>query len=283
MLFSEQKKSLSDHAIDILDQGPLSGGELVKRLIQDTQTSKESVYRILRELLQQEVINKAQKKYSLNRHWIQRMHAFSLRHTTSPHQIDTHGILQFNDGDSITYEFKNPDLMGIYWGHLYDYVMDVHPADIPIIIFHPHEWLIHARKTSEEYVLKRFEKDKKLVLFSIGGNTDLDKKFKKDWSNMYLKINTNISVNSIKKNRYINVLGDYIFEVRTTLAFEEAIDGFFQRNTVVNKSNEKELKQIIQKHYRTKLIFSRNKKRAQLLRKKFSKDFYIPPYYHLKI
>jgi hypothetical protein len=237
---------------------------------------EESIYRTLRELLKQEVINKAQKKYSLNRNWIQRMHEFSLQHTIKPHTVDAHSILQFSDGDSITYEFKSADLMGIYWGHMYDYVTDVHPSDIPIIIYHPHEWLIHARKTSEEYVLNRVNKEKRLVLFSIGGNTDLDKKFQKDWSSDYLKINTYVEVTGLKSNRYINVLGNFIFEVRTTVAFEEAVDNFFQKNSTINETNRKELQQIVHDHYRTKLIFSRNRKRAQSLRKNLSKDFYIP-------
>lgn len=278
MLFSQQQKSLSDHIIYNLGKEPLSGTALVERLTSITKTSKESVYRTLRELLKQEVINKAKKKYSLNRHWIQKMREFSLQHTAKTHTVDTHNVLQFDDGDSITYEFKSADLMGIYWGHLYDYVTDIHPSNIPILIYHPHEWLIHARKTSEEYVLNRVNKDKKLVLFSIGGNTELDRKFKKDWSSNYLKINTNITVTGLKSNRYINVLGDFIFEVRTTIAFEEAIDVFFQENKGINKSNIKELQQIVHDKYKTKLIFSRNKKRAQLLRKKLSKDFYVPSY-----
>ena len=71
------------------------------------------------------------------------------------------------------------------------------------------------------------------------------------------------------------MLGDFIFEIRTTVAFEEAIDNFFQKNTEVNPTNEKKLKQIVHEHYRTKLIFTRNKKRAETLRKKLSKDFYV--------
>ena len=276
MLFSQQKKSLSDHIVYNLGKNPLSGTKLVEILKNTTGTSKESIYRTLRELLKQEVINKAQKKYSLNRHWIQRMHEFSLQHISKPHTVDAHSILQFSDGDSITYEFKSADLMGIYWGHLYDYVTDVHPSGIPIIIYHPHEWLIHARKTSEEYVLNRVNKEKRLVLFSVGGDTKLDKKFKKDWSSDYLKINTNVELLGLKPNRYINILGDFIFEVRTTLAFEEAVDNFLQEITTINEVNRKELQQIVHDHYRTKLIFSRNKKRATKLRKQFSKDFYIP-------
>ncbi len=280
MIFSQQKKSLSDHIIYSLGNSPLSGTDLVKHLSTITKTSKESVYRILRELLKQEVINKAQKKYSLNRHWIQKMYIFSLQHSKKQDTVDSHSILQFNDGDSITYKFKNADLMGIYWGHLYDYVVDIHPQNIPIIIYHPHEWLVHARKTSEEYFLNRINKDKKLVLFSIGGNTELDKKFKRDWSSEYLKINTNTKVTGLRSNRYINILGDFIFEVRTTIVFEEAIDDFFQKNKVINKTNIEELQQIVHNQCITKLIFSRNKKKARLLRKKLSKDFYVPSHFH---
>ena len=273
MLFTEHKKTLAEHIIYLLDRQSLSGTQIVQELLQAQKTSKESIYRTLRKLLHQEVINKAQKKYSLNRHWIQRMHEFSMRHIGNTQSVDAHSILQFNDGDSITYQFKNPDLMGIYWGHLYDCVMDIHPQHIPILIYHPHEWLIHTRTQSEEYTLKRFEKDQKLVLFSIGGNTELDRQFKKDWSGDYLKININSSINGLKQNRYINVLGDFIFEVRTTVSFENAVDDFFKKNKSINESNKHTLEKIIHDGYRTKLIFSRNQKKAELWRKKLSKDF----------
>lgn len=275
MFLAKEKKSLSDHIIYALDQGPLSGKDIVSKITRETETSKESVYRVLRELLEQEIINKAQKKYSINRHWIQRVQAFAQKHTSNPHQFDSQRLLEFNDGDSITYQFKNPDLMGIYWGHLYDYIVDLHPRSVPIIIFHPHEWLIHARKESEEYFLNRFEKEKRLVLFSIGGNSELDKKFKKEWISKYRKININYKASGINKNVYINILGDYIFEVKTNTAFEEAIDNFFKRNHTIGKSQENELKKIVQQHYKTKLVFSRNKKRAELLRKILSKEFYV--------
>ena len=61
MLFTEQKKSLSDYIIYTLDQGSLSGSDLVQQVLKTTKTSKESIYRVLRDLLEQEVINKAQK------------------------------------------------------------------------------------------------------------------------------------------------------------------------------------------------------------------------------
>lgn len=277
MLFSEYKKTLSDYIIELLDKGPLSGAELVARILNTTNTSKESIYRVLRQLLKQEVINKAHKKYSLNRHWIQHMHAFSLRHTQNIHAFDAHGVMEFEDGDSITYQFKNPDLMGIYWGHLGDYVLDKYSGEnlLPLYVYHPHEWLIHARTKSETHFLERLSRDKRTTFFSIGGKTQLDKQFKKDWSNQYRKININVKISGLKPNRYINVIGDFIFEVRTTVAFEQAIDDFFNQQKTINKNNQQGLKKIVHDKYQTKLIFSRNKKRANKLRRQLSKDFYI--------
>lgn len=279
MLFSKHKKSISDRIVYILGKKSLSGVELLDQLRLETSISKESVYRVLRELLNQEIINKVHKKYSLNRHWVQKLRSFSLEQTTKEHSINEHNILDFNDGDSISYQFKNADLMGIYWGHLYDYVTETQTENTLITVYHPHEWLIHARKESEEYVLNKINREKRLVLLSLGGHTELDKKFKKEWSSDYLKINTNVSVTGLKPNRYINVLGDFIFEVRTTLAFEKSIDEFYQRNNSINQSNLEKLKEIVNEQYTTKLIFSRNRKKAALLRKKLSKDFYIPEKY----
>ena len=271
MLFSKNKNT-NEYIINLLSDAPMTGPMIVQALKKERSISKETTYRLLRGLISDEVLQKIRGLYSLNRHWLQYMQTFARSNLSNIPMFDVHNVLDFEDEDTVTYSFKNSDLMGTYWGHLGDLVMQAHDADISFYIFHPHEWLIHARIASETFFLKQFEDNHRIIFFNIGGNEILDKKFKKDWKSKYRKINTGVSIGT-KKNRYINVIGDFIFEVTTSAGFEDLIGGFFKKHTEVTDTNREELNEIINMKYKTKLNFSRNKKKAEQWRKRLGRNF----------
>ncbi|MES2930520.1 MAG: hypothetical protein V4665_01940, partial [Patescibacteria group bacterium] len=236
--------------------------------------SKETFYRTLRSLLKDEVIIKHHKIYQLNRHWLQKINRFGKKHIESNSAIDADNILSFEEGDKISYKFKNPNLMGIYWAHIYDMIFEYHNPLIPILVYHPHEWLIHTRTESESFFLNRFREDGKLVLFSIGGNTELDKIFKKEWSSEYIQINTGTNY-GIKNTEYINVLGDFIFKVSVSKRFSNDLEIFFQKYKKITPENKEELYKLCNRKDPAKMIFVRSKKESRAWRAKFKKDFYI--------
>ena len=277
MLFVEKtKRSIDEILVDILHERSYSGPELFTVLKKRTRTvSKETFYRTLRALIAEEVINKAKKTYQLNRHWLQRMYRFSKIHIETNQGNDADTILSFKEGDAITYTFKNPNRMGIYWAHTYDMVFDQHDSKVPILIFHPHEWLIHTRVDSETFFLNRFEEDKKHVFFALGGTTELDKEFKKEWNSTHRSIGTGLTV-GLKRNEYINVLGDFIFKISTSETFANAIDVFFKKYKTIDETNRSEIEKICNANTKVKMVFMRSKKEAEKMRIKFKKYFYVP-------
>lgn len=279
LLSQDADKKIEDTIVELLHTKEALGPALLLQAQKKDQTiSKETFYRVLRSLLKSEVITKQHKIYQLNRHWLQKIYRFSRKHIETNQGLDADNILSFEEGDKINYKFKNPNLMGIYWAHTYDMIFEQHDPLIPILIYHPHEWLIHTRTESESFFLNRFGEDKKLVLFSIGGSKNLDTLFKKEWNNEYVQINTGISY-GIKKTEYINVLGDFIFKVSVSKKFSDNIETFFQKNGTVTPENKVELQKLCNRKDPAKMIFTRSKKEADKWRSKFKKDFYIPKKY----
>lgn len=269
-------KKIEELVVEILSAGGQTGPSLLKALQgKEPGISKETFYRIVRKLLIEEVLNKHKTIYELNRHWLQKIYRFSKKQI-EPTQ-STHDILSFQEGDKMTYTFRNPNLMGIYWAHTYDMIFEQHDPRIPIFIFHPHEWLIHTRTESETFFLNRFQDDKKVGLFTIGGNTEIDKRFQKEWQNPYLRINTGIDY-GLKNREYINVLGDFIFKVTVSRKFSNDIETFFKTHKEISEQATAELKKLCARNDIAKMILIRSKKEASKWQSKFKKDFHIPKY-----
>mgnify|MGYP003343436950 CR=1 FL=1 len=135
--------------------------------------------------------------------------------------------------------------------------------------------LFRSRQRSEEYFLNRFDEDKKLLFFSVGGDSRLDKKFKKEWGSRFRQINTGQDY-GLGNNRYLNVFGDFIFLVTTDGGFGEGLDSIYSEHEDIDSKMSHELAVLAQAPHKTKLVFMRNKKKADEWRRRFLKDFYIP-------
>lgn len=274
MLLAQNKsQKIEEVIIEILQAGGSPGPDLLVAVSKKMSVSKETFYRALRTLLTEEVLTKYDGVYQLNRHWLQKIYRFSKKHIEE--NIDLDDILSFKEGDKITYKFNNPNAMGIYWAHTYDSIFEHHDPKVPILVYHPHEWLIYTRTRSESFFLNRFADDKKLVLFAIGGNTSLDKDFKNTWAHAFRQIGVGIAYDK-KRVEYVNVLGDFIFKVSMSEAFNTDIDVFFKTHDKVTPANIGELEKICSRKDTAKMTFIRSKKEAALWRTKFKKDFFVP-------
>lgn len=276
LLGQKEDTKIEDDIVELLHIKELSGPALLKEAQKkDPSISKETFYRILRRLLAEEVLTKQNKTYQLNRHWLQRIYRFGKKHIETNQGTDPDNILSFAEGDKITYKFKNPNLMGIYWAHTYDMIFERHDSKTPILIYHPHEWLIHSRTEAESFFLSRFKDDRKLAFFSIGGKTELDKKFKRDWNNDFVQIGTGIDY-GIKKTEYINVLDDFIFKVSVSKKFSDDIEAFFAKHSDVTADNREELEKLCNRKDAARMVFTRSRKEAAKWEVKFKKHFYQP-------
>lgn len=266
MLFPIKKPE--EYIIFILRNKVLSGPQLLKEVQKKFSISKESFYRILRTLLLDEVILKNKTIYSIHSRWLESLSEFI-------NYNDGNTTLSLQDGDQVTYTFKDAKSMYNYWAYMYDTLFKKHPRNTPILLYHSYHWFIYGRKEAETLFFKKFTKEKQLVLLSIGGNSLLEKDFKKDWASKYIQINTGITYGN-ENTVYINVVGEYIFKVHTSKKFAEDIKKFLHETKIITPQTLDVLKTIIERKDHAKLTIKRSKKESQKWFTKYKKDFVFP-------
>jgi hypothetical protein len=108
----------------------------------------------------------------------------------------------------------------------------------------------------------------------IGGTTLFDKNLKRNYSHQYQHYHFNKNY-QFNRRDHLSVIGSYIIITRVSTLLAQITDLLYE-----NCSTEEELieKLIIEfkKNGSVTMIVEHNKNKAKKLRKKISKDFYIP-------
>ena len=78
------------------------------------------------------------------------------------------------------------------------------------------------------------------------------------------------------ENYYLNIIGDYIVEVWLDTECEKRMQHLYSSTKKYSDSVQYELQSIIEERGKTKLVVSRNIKKAERLKKKLLKFFFVP-------
>lgn len=265
MLFPSSKTD--QYIVTELSQNKASKGtDIVDALVRiSPKLTKQAIYASLRRLIKKEIIVKNNGYFVLNKAWLKNLKDFTLKNEVSMRTLLPN--IQMQEGDRMSFKFKDAFSTDIYWGHLFASLYEQQDPDQPVIIYNPHEWFIHARPDSESQFLKQFNVDKKTLWLAIGGKTSMDKKFRTEWTSWKIQINTGKNY-GFENTYYMNIFGDVLIEVTVTPVFAKGVEKFYTEDVDIFS-----LKSIVAKSYQTKLVISVNKKKAEKIRKKLARDF----------
>ncbi|MEZ4210786.1 MAG: hypothetical protein R3B39_00600 [Candidatus Paceibacterota bacterium] len=274
----EKPEKIEEFIIKILKNGPISAVSLIKQVsLLRLRATKQAVYGALRKLKKSEIIVSHGKIVSLNSLWINKMSDFfaEAKHHYSLSHVEAEGFLALEDGDKITYNFKEPGIADAFWGHAFDILGNVMEKSDPIYIYNPHEWFLVAREESETALFKKFTNEKRQILVTVSGNTEIDKSMRKYFDGTYSQYYLS-PVHLFKKpNYYLNIFGDYLIEAWIDEKTNEEIERFYKTHSELNKESIKSLKNIIASQGKNKISISRNKEKANKLKKMLGRDFYM--------
>lgn len=240
--------------------------------------SKQAVYQIIRSLKKAEIVIVASKKISLSSIWIDRMYEFFsiAKYAYEGRGLETNSnerFLSLEDGDSISYLFKNPNATDVFWAHAFNILMGIMPKDEPIYLYNPHQWFLLARTESETLLLKQGEDTGHPWFQYIAHKTPLDDFTKRIF---FKKPSAAYTQNKqyFKENYYVDTFGDFLIEVVLDSKTEQAIDLFYQTHTIWNDDAKLHITKIISHMKgRNKLTISRNAKKADKIKKMLGKYF----------
>lgn len=274
----EKPEKIEEFVLKLLADGPMSAMALVKKIsFLRLRATKQAVYSALRKLKKAEMVVMHGKIVSLNSTWINKMSDFfaEARHKYSIGSAETEGFLAIADGDKITYNFKDPNTADAFWGHAFDILAGVMDKSEPIYIYNPHEWFLLAREEQETALFKRIVDEKRQILVTTPGNTDLDRYVKMFFDGTFAQYYIAPHHLFKKPNYYVNIFGDYVIEAHIDETTEKNIDKFYQNHTVWGDEARKEIQNIIATQGRNKISITKNKEKAEKLKKSLGKEFYI--------
>ena len=272
-MISSTKQSIEDLIVELLAKHPYSEGVELVRLVKAIRpkTVKQAVYTALASLHENEVVSKIGGKYFLSRVWLNKINKLF----QNKKQFATDTVFELEEGESISYYFPNLLTCDTYWAHVFDLLIEWVPENRPIIVWNPHEWFAVGRKEEEQDIFKQFIAKKKYALYSIAGKTPLDQEFKKDWTNPFVSVSTG-STTVFADNYYLNIFDNIMIEVFIDEALSNKIAKFYQENQKTTPENIQAFEHLISQKYKVRMKISRNTKKSSALRKKLSRDFFVP-------
>ena len=271
-------QSVEEHIISLLQKESHSGPELLLAIQKHRLgTTKQALYAALRKLRSVEIVVTHKMRISLSSIWVTKMAEFFAlaKHFYTKTTTTDEGFLNLEDGDRVTYSFKNPNVADIFWGHAFDILAEITPITEPIYLYNPHDWFILARPETEKDLFNRISGLGKQLLLLAGGATHLDKIISKEFDGTISQYHPTAELLFDKRNYYLNIFDDFIIEAHLDESTAKKIDDFYNTTTEWNPAAEAVLKKIIAHEGKNKLTISRNRKKSDKLKKMFKSYFYI--------
>lgn len=272
---------LGEKIIELLMKGPHKTSDLVSTLQINTKTTIQGIYKSIRALREDGIVLMQKKEAVLNQAWLRQLEKFVIltEHAYKTPTGDSGHFLQMQDGDRITYTFKDPLQVDTFWNHVLYVLFDAFPQNHKWYAYASHCWFLLARRKEELHLKNHMNERNILYLFTVGHKTPLDKVISKDFDGIKSKYNMlDKPLFSQKPNHLgmvLNVFGDYIIEAQYDRNTTNKIEEFYRDHTTFGPDAKLALEQIVSSPSHIKFRIIRSKAKANKLAKILGKNFYF--------
>lgn len=270
MLFSE-KMDIKEVVISELSMGSLGSLELHKRVLMRKSVSKQGFYKALRELVAEEIVTKNKQLVLLSPVWITKMQNFinTLGNSSTKQVVEE--IVHLQEGDTIVFRFKSITELYLLWAHYF--FIFCKQTDGPVVFFNSHNFWILIRSDIENAIYQWTKDNQKNVYNVVGYNTLLDRSTSEDIAKKYNIKSSHTANPEYKETIFPTIFGDYIMSTILDQKTVDAIHQVYLKYKAWEPAVELEMKEIIKKMGKSKVVIERNAKKAEKLRKKLMNHF----------
>ena len=270
-------KRIDEHIISILRKGPLTCLEIVSKINERRpQTTKQAVYSALRMLKSREQIIILKGTASLSIAWLNKMTSYLELATQSYFQGDHQGsLLDLKDKEKIKYYFNSIHKADLFWTQAYYLLLEALPDEEPVFLYNPHEWFLVSRPENETTIVSETIRKNHLFLLTVGGNTFLDHHVKKFFNGEQSQYNVLSKPLFPKNNYYLNVFGDFIIEAWIDDHISNKIEVLYNNTSKWSADIQKESEKILALNGKMRIVISRNRKKAEKIKRSLRKYFAI--------
>lgn len=267
------KKEIADEIVALLSEGSLTTLELQAKIKSSKKITKQGFYKALQELITNEIVIKNKQIILLNSTWINKLQLFISKINENYSTELSNTLINLSEGESLVYYFTSLVSLDTFWKH-YFLIIARNGNYENIVFYNPHEFWSLFVFESENFMYEWISINKKIAYEIIGNNTQLDRVT----TQHIKKYGINIAYEpkpSYKNNVFPAVIGDYIIETVLDKKTANAIDNIYRENNMWNAKLDTQLNLILKNISRSKVVISRNSKRANSIRTKLLKKYFI--------
>ncbi|TSC71000.1 MAG: hypothetical protein G01um101449_214 [Parcubacteria group bacterium Gr01-1014_49] len=263
MIYGSQKR-LEDRIVELLAAGRKSVSSLYQTLAVSDNLSLRAVYKSVHSLMGAGVVLKVGKQVMLDQEWAK------------------HVVEMLNSGfapalsaeERAVYTFTSIEHLDAFWKTVM-IPLEHSLSAVEIFFYNPHNFWAYlpARKQSEDAYYQHFLKEKRYGFFTIGGNSEADIEFKREYQNEHLQIDLR-EIKYFRRTDHITIIDSMIITVRLAKGVAERIDKVYASG----KSMENMLPEIVrvcQKPGKIRFVIENNPKKSEKIRRVLAKNFYI--------
>lgn len=276
-MFSKDPK-IEELIIEFLSEGQQNTLVLIEKIRERRpNTSKQAVYKALKVLRENENIVQNREEVALSSLWLKRLMEFTEKAELNYKRTDRPSInfLGLKEGEKISYTFKTFEATDMFWAHAFDVLAGTMPANSSVFLYNPHEWFLLARPESEVYLFDSTVKDGRRIFLIVGNNDALDMYVSRFFDNERKNYYASPKELFPKSNYNINILGDFLIEVWLDPEISAEIDHLYKNKKAFDESIKAQLLEIIRRKGKNKLVITRNKRKADRVRRIFKEYFLI--------
>jgi hypothetical protein len=270
--------SIDEYIVHTLQKKSMSGADLLKTIQRSRpHTTKQALYAALRKLKKDEIVVMNHMMMALSSVWVIRMADFfqtaKYMYTKTTSQDD--GFLNLKEGEKISYSFADAHTADMFWGHAFHLFTEIFPIQESLYIYNPHEWFILARAESEKALFNNLSQTGRNSYILVGSKEFIDLQVAREFNQE--KVHYHATKDNVfeKRNYYVNSVGDFIIEAYLDEDITDKVDFFYQETKVLNKDTRQKLQEMVTLSGKTKLIISRNQKKAAKLQKMIGNYFHF--------
>lgn len=258
--------------ISIASDGPIKTTKLLEKIPGIT---KQAFYGALRSLKKEEVVVVHNKIVSVNIIWLSNMSDFFAKSMYSyTGEYAQYDFLGLNEGEKIKYYFASPVTTDAFWSHCFYALVEKSKSNQPLYIYNPHEWFFLVRRDNERKFIDQAIRKQKQLFITVLGGTYLDAFIDTEFTGQeYVQYDRSLKTLPFENNYYVNVIDDFVIEVWMEKDISNAIEDFYNSTKNFGDAEFEELSEIVSRQSKTRFVVSRNKKRAEKIKRLLRKNF----------
>ncbi len=266
--------------ITSLQNGPLLKTELIQ-LIKKSRpsTARQTVYRILKKLSNDEIVILKNKRAALDLNWIFETQEFlaNAQFHYAQQSSNSLNFLTLKDSNKINYTFSTLSELDTFCNQILHILNTTLPGKEPLFAYNPDQWFYYSRNKYEQNLIKAFRQKARLTLVTLVFKDPLNVKLKQMYSGGDIQYAFEPNLINGKPNYYFGLMGEFLIEITVDPNLNNKLRDFFKKYSSFSTQAQQDVQTIINTLGKNKVTITRNSKKAYMFKKHLSKKFAIKP------